>query len=197
MIQMINQELWNKLKSLDPTEVKSRSLAEYDVQTKHFTLKVCNRDFLINPEEQNIRAADSPSDPPIFFLHLAAVNYLISAKDVPLDGRWMDAKEFPSGPLFFRGPHEMPTGKIEALFGQDRDGFIKAGQRLGANPIEGGDAAFELFVFPRLPVRLLLWLEDDEFPARFTYLFDRTANVHLLLDGIWSVGKLIEAFLTP
>lgn len=192
---MINQELWNTLKATDPLEVERRSLAIYSDNNKCFRLRVCHRDYLIYPEDQLIQAADSPADPPIFFLHLAVVNYLIGAKDVLLDGRWVSAKEFASGPLFFRGPHEMPDGKIKELYGQNKDGFVAACQQLGGSQVEGGDVAYELPVFPRLPVRMILWLKDDEFPARLTYLFDRTANVHLLLDGIWSVGKLLETLL--
>ena len=193
---MIHQELWNTLKTLDPAELERRSRARYDAENKYFAIKVCQREYLIYPEEQLIKTADSSSEPPVFFLHLAAVNYLIGARDVPLDGRWVSVKEFPSGPLFFRGPHEMPTEKLEKLYGQNSDAFVSAYQRLGGSRVEGGDVAVEVFVFPRLPVRILLWLEDEEFPARISYLFDRTANVHLHLDGIWAVGKLLEALLT-
>jgi hypothetical protein len=193
---MIHQELWNTLKKMDPEEVERRSLASYTAENECFTLKIFNRDYFIYPKKQIIKAVDAPTEPPVFFLHLSSVNYLIGAKDISLDGRWVSEKEFPSGPLFFRGPHEMPAGKIEEMYGQDKKGFITVCQQLGGIAIDGGDAAFELLVFPRLPVRLILWLADEEFPARLAYLFDRTANVHLLLDGIWAVGKLTEAFLT-
>jgi len=193
---MINQELWNTLKKLDPMEVERRSLARYDIKNNTYTLKICNRDYIVKPDEHIIQPAESPSEPPIFFLYLASVNYLIGAENIPLDGRWVSVKEFPSGPLFFRGPHAMAAGKIEDMYGQDVDGFSTVCQRLGGIQVEAGDAAFELPVFPRLPVRLILWLADEEFPARLTYLFDRTANVHLHLDGIWAVGELIEILLT-
>ncbi|MFC2164408.1 DUF3786 domain-containing protein [Acidobacteriota bacterium] len=193
---MIHQELWKTLKKLDPKEVERRSLASYDTKNKNFTLTICNCDYFISPEEQLIQATDSPTDPPVFYLHLAAVNYLIGAKDIPLDGRWVSEKEFPSGPLFFRGPHEMPAGKIVEMYGQNIEGFISVCQRLEGKKVEGGDAAFELLVFPRFPMRLILWLADEEFPARVSYLFDRTANVHLRLDGIWAAGNLVESLLT-
>ena len=193
---MIHQELWNTLKKIDPKEVERRSLASYTAENECFTLKIFNRDYFIYPKKQIIQSVDAPSESPVFYLYLASINYLIGAKDIPLDGRWVSEKEFPSGLLFFRGQHEMPAGKIEEMYGQDKKGFISVCRKLGGIAIEGGDAAFELRVFPRLPVRLILWLADEEFPARLTYLFDRTANVHFLLDGIWAAGRLIEAFLT-
>ncbi len=193
---MIHQELWNTLKKQAPAEVERRSLAFYNAKNECFTLKILNRDYFIYPKEQNIHAVDGPSEPPAFFLHLAAVNYLIGAKDIPLDGRWVSEKELPSGPMFFRGPHEMPSRKIEDMYGQNKNGFVTACQGLGGSKIEGGDVAFEMLAFPRFPARLILWLADEEFPARISYLFDRTANDHLRLDGIWAAGNLVEIFLT-
>jgi hypothetical protein len=57
--------------------------------------------------------------------------------------------------------------------------------------VDGGDCAFEFFFFPRLPVRLILWLADEEFPARTVFLFDRSADKHFKLDGLWAVGKAL------
>jgi hypothetical protein len=57
--------------------------------------------------------------------------------------------------------------------------------------VDGGDRAYEFPFFPRLPVRLLLWLADAEFPARVVFLFDRTADQHLQLDGLWALGKAL------
>ncbi len=39
--------------------------------------------------------------------------------------------------------------------------------------------------------RLILWLADEEFSARMIFLFDRSANQHFNLDGLWAVGKAL------
>jgi hypothetical protein len=49
---------------------------------------------------------------------------------------------------------------------------------------------------PRVPVAVLWWDADDEFPARAELLFDQTAPKHLPIDGSavlgsWLVTRLI------
>ncbi|MBN1224437.1 MAG: DUF3786 domain-containing protein [Candidatus Aminicenantes bacterium] len=192
---MIHQELWSTLQKLDPWAVSRRSLAVYDENQRGYRLTILSKDYCIIPSEGKIQSMDAPDEQCHFFLQLTAVNYLIGAKDIPLDGRWASEKEFPSGPLFFRGPHALPSKKLTQIFGLDSYRFAEACRNLGGKSIDSGDSAFELLVLPRIPVRLILWLADEEFPARLTYLFDRTANVHLKLDAIWAVGNLIEVVL--
>jgi hypothetical protein len=89
----------------------------------------------------------------------------------------------------------MPTRKLEQIFGQDPDGFTTASSAHGGKKVEGGDIAYEFLVFPKIPARILLWLADGEFPARVSFLFDRTANIHLQLDALYAVGKVLELAL--
>jgi hypothetical protein len=193
---MLHQELWNSLKAMDPGEVCRRSLASYDQQTRGYRLRILDRDYLVLPESGVIRGVDSSAPHSFGFCLLVAIlNYLICAEEIPLSGNWISEKQFPSGPLFFRGPHAMPTKEIEQKFGQDSDGFTSACLACRGTKVEGGDLTFELPVFPRIPVRLILWLADEEFPARVSYLFDRTANIHLKLDALYAVGKIIESEL--
>lgn len=53
-----------------------------------------------------------------------------------------------------------------------------------------GDASIELFPFPRMPVTIILWEKDDEFPARADLVFDSTCEMQLPIDIIWSIAML-------
>ncbi|NIM90563.1 MAG: DUF3786 domain-containing protein [Candidatus Aminicenantes bacterium] len=194
--KVIPEELWNSLNSLDPLEVSRRSLASYDEKIQGYSLKILDGDYLVFPEKQIIKTVQAPSPEPLpFYLQLSCINYLIGAKDIPLSGQWVSEKQFPAGPIFFRGPHEMPTRKLEQIFSQDLDGFTNASTAQGGKKVEGGDMAYEFLVFPKIPARIILWLADEEFPARVSFLFDRTANVHLQLDALYAVGKVLESAL--
>ncbi len=193
---MISEELWNILSGMDIIDVETRSLSEYNPETKSFRLKILNRDYYIFPANRSVKLAESfPEQPPDFYLQLAAINYLIGAKDLPLIGKWTAETQFPSGPLFFRGPHKMPTHKLEKAFGRNQDSFASLSLSFGGKKVDGGDCAFEFLFFPRLPVRLILWLADEEFPARMVFLFDRSANQHFKLDGLWALGKALANVL--
>jgi hypothetical protein len=59
---------------------------------------------------------------------------------------------------------------------------------LGAQQMEYGDACLRLFPFPRVPVTMILWRADEEFPARADMFFDATCEQHLPTDVIWSTA---------
>jgi hypothetical protein len=44
----------------------------------------------------------------------------------------------------------------------------------------------EVSIYPRLPLWLGFWRADDEFPARMTFLLDRSAGAHLAVDALWA-----------
>jgi hypothetical protein len=189
---MINEDLWNTLREMSVADVEKRSLSEYNPETQSYRLKILDRDYEISPTNKSVWPVDpQTSTLPDFFQQLAAVNYLIGAKAIPLTGMWVTETQFPSGPLFFRGLHKMPAYELEEAFGHNKDGFITRALSFGGKSVDGGDYAFEFFFFPRLPVKLILWLADVEFPARMTFLFDQSANQHFQLDGLWAVGKAL------
>jgi hypothetical protein len=189
---MISEDLWKTLSGLDINGVERRSLSDYDPETQRYRLRILNKDYAISPAKRSVKLSEPfPDQSPDFYLQLSALNYLIGVKDLPLIGKWTAETQFPSGPLFFRGSHKMPTHKLEKVFGRNPDGFASLSLSLGGKKVDGGDCAFDFFFFPRLPVRLILWLADEEFPARMIFLFDRSADQHLKLDGLWAVGKAL------
>ncbi len=193
---MISEDLWKILSGMDVTDIERRSLSDYNPETKSYRLRILNRDYDISPANKSVRLAESfPEQLPSFYLQLAAVNYLVGAKDLPLVGKWMAETQFPSGPLFFRGPHKMPSDELQKAFGHSKDSFASLSLSYGSKIVDGGDCAFEFIFFPRLPVRLLLWMADEEFPARMVFLFDRSADKHLQLDGLWALGKALANVL--
>ena len=67
------------------------------------------------------------------------------------------------------------------------EGFSGGGETWGM-PVKYGDAAVQLFPFPRIPVVIILWREDEEFQARTDLLFDSSCEFHLALDILWSTA---------
>jgi hypothetical protein len=61
----------------------------------------------------------------------------------------------------------------------------------GAQIASLGDAAIRLYPLPRVPVTMILWLEDEEFPARTALFFDSTVDFQVLLsDIVWSIAMM-------
>ena len=79
---------------------------------------------------------------------------------------------------------------IAARFSSDPEGFLAQAAKFGGESRQYGDAAVELLPFPRTPVVLILWLEDEEFAARSYMLFDEVCEFQLPPDILWSVAMM-------
>ncbi|MBW1673440.1 MAG: DUF3786 domain-containing protein [Deltaproteobacteria bacterium] len=131
-----------------------------------------------------------------FELDLIILTYLLTAQAVDRSETVINEKQIPGGETFFRGPHTLNTGLMETLYGEDREGFLAAGKRLNGRVKHLGDAAIHLPVLPRVPVTLILWTKDDEFPAQITVNFDSTISSHLPLDIIWAMINVVSTWMT-
>ena len=60
----------------------------------------------------------------------------------------------------------------EQRFDKDPAALRRACERLGGTPLSGADVAYQLPLFPFLPVQLRFWHGDDEFPPSLQLLWD-------------------------
>ncbi len=188
------EKAWEILKGLDPLTICRNASVAFDKGLGYYTISSFCTDFHINPEEKIIKSP-SPSGENIlkkysyFFIH-SCLWYLIHAKDIPFTGRLIKPLNIKGGEMFFRGTHVLPLDNLSKRYGNDIEAFIKRGKELYGEPLNFGDASVKLFPMPRMPVTIILWLEDEEFPPRADLLLDSTCEMQLPLDIIWSIAML-------
>jgi Domain of unknown function (DUF3786) len=113
------------------------------------------------------------------------VRYLIRDHGGPVTGTDITEKDLTGGVTFFQGPHTLHVEPIVKCFGTNPEGFKELGHKLGAVPVENGDAGMKFFPFPAIPVTYVLWAEDSEFPASMTVLFDKSIERWFSLDEVF------------
>jgi hypothetical protein len=188
------EKAWEILSGLNPLSVCRNASASFDEKQGSYTLRSFCTDFLIHPAGRTVRGT-SPQGEIIlkkygyFFIH-SCLRYLIHAKDIPLTERLVKPADIQGGEMFFQGSHVLPLDKLSGRYGGDREAFFSKGKELCAEILHYGDASLHLLPMPRIPVVLILWLEDEEFPARTDLLFDSSCGIHLPLDIIWSTAML-------
>jgi hypothetical protein len=123
-----------------------------------------------------------------YFFDMACLWYLGKAKNKPLARKLVSPASLSGGEIFQKGSHVLPLDQIASRYGNDIEGFYKRGAELGGLKLEHGDASLLLHPFPRVPVTMILWAPDDEFPARVDMFFDTTCEQHLPPDVIWSTA---------
>ncbi len=186
------EKAWEDLNNLNPSDVCKKAGVIYD--NGSYILRSLGMDFSVHPGKREIKNIQPEGEIILkkysYFFNLSALCCLINAKDIPLSGKLVKPAGLKGGEIFFRGSHVLPLDKIAEKYGNDKTGFIEKGKNLNGNIMHYGDASVELLPLPRIPVTLILWLSDDEFPARADLLFDSTCEQRLPLDVIWSVAML-------
>ena len=188
------EQAWDILSSLDPAEVCIRTRVDYDASSGTYLLRSFLADIIVCPEDRTLRSYSPMGS---FLLgelgnnsRLTILWYLIGAKDIPLSGELVDPSTLSGGEMFLRGTHVLPLDRIAKKYGPDIPAFLKVSQQLGGEQEGYADASVKLLPTPRVPVFILLWQEDGEFPANSTILFDSTCQAHLPVDIVWATAMM-------
>lgn len=189
---MAHEGLWEQLAELDCAETAQRAGCQSLSDPPGYTVTFLNAQYTVNIADRSILAkrAEIQERTAEFLEQLCVLAYVINAKDLPLAGKLVNGLALPGGQFFFRGVHCLPTEKLEDDFGDRPKVLLEAGKALAASPCEFGDASIEIRVLPRLPVTMVVWGRDEEFPARASILFDKTAADQLPLDALLAAVNL-------
>lgn len=192
-------KLWSELARLDPGEVCRRTGARLEPPGA-WRLPFLEREYRIDPAGRRIEeaaagppgapaaAGGEPDDPD---LRLLLLHYLAAGRWIPPSGRRVSEKELKGGAAFFRSTHALPSAELARRFATDARGFLEAGRKLGGRPAGYGDAALEWITLPEMPLTCVLWVADEEFPARVGYLFDPVTDARLPLDVIFALTQAV------
>jgi len=135
--------------------------------------------------------ADSQKEIPIQE-QVLILHYLMAAETPDLSGQWVSYREIPGASFYFGAFVKRAVDPLKKVFGQNISGFARAAEKLQARKIENGDAGFEFRMFPAVPLQLILWEGDDEFPAEANILFDETIGRILSPEDVaWLAGMVV------
>ncbi len=190
------EKSWDEICELDSTDVSKRTLATFSKSSGSYAVKCFGIEFNVFPCERKIECTHQEGN--LFmgklkdFFRLSVLWYFASSKDIPFSGRLVKPTDVRGGQRFSSGTHVLPLDNIAKKFARDPDGFYLQGRKFGAEKVDGlGDIAIRLYPLPRVPVTILLWVEDEEFPPRVDLFFDSTCDFQISLsDIIWAVASM-------
>jgi hypothetical protein len=181
----LHNELWKQLAKLKGTKVAASSRCQYSKTSGQYTITFLNEQYTVNVKDKAILSfAEKPAG---FIEQLCILSYLINAVDVPEAGKLVKGDSLAGGEFFFKGIHALDTPKLEECFGDCPDLLYDIAESFDAGRCEFGDASIKLYVFARLPLTIVIWQSDEEFPSRASILFDKTADKQLPLDAMGAV----------
>lgn len=120
-------------------------------------------------------------DAPSFQEQGLILHYLLGASDIPPTKELITFREIPSGEFYYQPFVNRAQMPLVKTFGSAHVLFRKAGLNSGGKEADLGDVSLTFRPLPKIPVTLVLWQGDEEFPPTGNILFD--ANIKYFLDG--------------
>ncbi|MFC1821132.1 DUF3786 domain-containing protein [Thermodesulfobacteriota bacterium] len=160
-----------------------------------FKFNFLNRRILIEWPGLSIYYEDSNEEMPIQ-QQILILHYLLGAwnsSGAPVTGEWIAFQDIPDGKFYMDAFQRRAKIPLVQSFGNRPELLVSLAKKsLGADSLDQGDHAVMVKALPLVPIALIIWAGDDEFPPEGNVLFDR--NVTRLLsaeDIVWLAGMVV------
>ncbi len=122
----------------------------------------------------------------VFVLH-----YLAKAKGSLPTGRQITYRDLPGGIVYYPTFAKRTVDQLVRHFGEHPESLAPAAKAIGGRPAEIGDTGVVITAFCRVPITLVMWHGDDEFPASANLLFDGNIGDYLEPEDVTIVCEVI------
>ena len=179
----------SQFRKLDAAQAAARTGVKWD--GKEFYVNLLGREFAISHPDYAIRATDGGALPPLptqTFL----LRYLLEGKAAPWQGAWKTFREMPWGEMYITPYTGRVLTRAAFTFGTRLAAFREACGKMGAVPVQHGDAGYLFDLLEGYQMQLLVWEGDDEFPPNAQILYsDNFANGFAAEDRVVAGDILI------
>ncbi len=167
-----------------------KSGACYLPDEKAIALDYLHLDYKIHLPAGEVTFSESAEAVPlrdkILILH-----YFTRAKGTPLSGKMITYKELQEGINYYPTFFKRSIDPIISNFKESPQKLIEVAAALGGRKVDYGDIAVSTKAFPRVPLTIVLWRGDKEFPPDGNILFDSTIPDYLPTEDITILCEII------
>jgi uncharacterized protein DUF3786 len=183
------------LREMNPKRLADRAGAAFEPDREGgaiLTLDFLGRGMILTWPGLDFAFKDSKDEVPVQ-QQVLVLHYLKGAAGARIDGEWIAYQEIPDGKFYLDAFHRRAKDPLVGGFGHRPELLVKLAQEAyNAKPLDQGDFAVEIRALPMVPVALILWEGDEEFPPEGTILFDRGISGILSAEDIaWLAGMII------
>jgi hypothetical protein len=135
--------------------------------------------------------AEIPIQQQILYLHY--LHGALSSLGARATGEWISFQEIPDGRFYMDAFQRRAKTPMVMSFGEKPELLLKvAAEMYGVGPFNQGDVSMVVQALPLVPVALILWKGDEEFPPEGNILFDRSIIGILSAEDVaWLSGMVV------
>jgi hypothetical protein len=129
-------------------------------------------------------------------LKVLFLQHLIAAAEnrgtaVRVMGEWIDTRSLQHGAVLGAHFAAKTTEWLNRFFNLDREERLSRMLSWGGKPLELGDEGLLFHIFPRLPLAIVHWRGDEEFPPYSKLLFDISASNFMPTHGLAALAEFL------
>jgi len=156
-------------------------------------LSFLNRAYRVHLPEFSVTSEtgeEAPIREKILLLH-----YLQSASGTPLTGEWIAFTQVPTGELYLGNFRARSVDRLMRSFDGRETELVEMAAAFGGSAGEYGDVSVKLRALPQVPMLLVLWRGDEEFPSSGDVLFDATVVDYLPMEDMVVLAEMVVSQL--
>ena len=157
-----------QFRGLDAAEAVRLSSIKWD--GKEFYVNLLGREYAISHPDYALRALDGGVLPPLP-VQTFLLRYLLESKSAAWAGQWKTFREMPWGEMYIKPYTGRVLTRAAFTFGTRIAAFKAAAEKMGATPVNHGDAGYQFSLIGGYQMQILVWEGDDEFPPNAQILY--------------------------
>jgi hypothetical protein len=189
--------------------ITSRKIAIEALSQEPFE-PILNRSGFDTPAENTLQVNFLDRLYHISFPDLSFIDFHEKEKDVPIQeqililhymmadpipkptGKWIAYREIPDASFYFSAFVKRAIDPLKKVFGSNLSGLQKAAPKIRGTPVKDGDVGFLFNLFPKVPIKMIVWEGDEDFSAEANIIFDKSIGDILSPEDVaWLAGMVV------
>ena len=152
-------------------------------------LELLGRKYLVGPDGVSALDRDNLD----FKERIVLAYYLLRGGNGTPADQWVSYRDFKDGAFFHAAFSQIVETKIAQDFSGNTDRLVRGAQALQGQPLTGlgGDFCYRFPALPKIPLALVYYDSDEEFPASARVLYDQTAPLFLDMECLAVLGLIL------
>ena len=108
-----------------------------------------------------------------------------------VENNWVSFADLPDGRFYNQAFQGYTGNMLAAPIESDIHKFSDIALQLNGSILDIGDVAYQFLIFPKVPVVVVYWGGDEEFPSNCKILFDETVCNYFPTDACAIIGSML------
>lgn len=147
------------------------------------SLSFLSRCCIIDFPQITITYQDEQGEVPLWS-KIVVLHYLINAQGLAPTGDWISFRQISGGDFYYPAFEKRSEKPLLSFFAERMDLFQQCALALGGEKTPAGDMGIIIPALPRVPLALIFWRGDEEFPPEARILFDSTIPAYLSTEDV-------------